>query len=162
VKQDLRYQIDEKQAIIQTKNLTTVRANYGGMTNLFQNLISNSIKYQPIDQPDHIPLVNVEQVEEEEQYRIIISDNGIGIGKEYIDRLFKPFARFSSKAYKGTGLGLFTSKKIVEKHGGSIEAYSLLGEGTTFNIVIPKMKHDENIYIHSREKKEEMPEMHTT
>lgn len=149
VKQDIQYQIEEKQAIIQTKNLTTVRANYGGMTNLFQNLISNSVKYQPIDQPDHIPYINIEQIEEEEQYRIVISDNGIGIEKEYIDGLFKPFARFSSTAYKGTGLGLFTCRKIIEKHGGSIEAHSLIGEGTTFTIILPKIKGGKDIYPHN-------------
>lgn len=140
VVQSLRYQIEEKQAVVHKKNLTTISANYGGMTNLFQNLISNSIKYQPVDQPDHIPCVNIEQIEEENQYCIILSDNGIGLKKEYLDRLFTPFARFSSNAYKGTGLGLSTCKKIIEKHGGTIEASSSIGEGMTFTIVIPKMK----------------------
>ncbi len=161
VTQSLQYQVNEKQAVINKKNLTTIHANHGGMTNLFQNLISNSIKYQPIDQPNHIPLINIEQIEDADKYHIIISDNGIGIEKEYIDRLFKPFARFSSKAYKGTGLGLFTCKQIMEKHGGKIAASSSIGEGTTFTITLPKMKSGTDISSHNGQKQKEVKRLET-
>jgi signal transduction histidine kinase len=66
-----------------------------------------------------------------------VFDNGIGMDRETIDKLFTPF--FSSKGEKGTGLGLFISNKIIEQHGGNIKVKSTEGEGTLFSIKIPKI-----------------------
>ncbi len=72
-------------------------------------------------------------------HRITISDNGIGIGLKNRYKLFKPFSRLHSKGdYDGTGLGLSTSKVIMEKHGGSMDLIESTPKGTTFSIDIPK------------------------
>ena len=103
---------------------------------VFNNLIENALKYKSLDQN-----VSIEVVYEanEFQHEFQITDNGIGIAEEYFELIFKPFKRLHTKSeYPGSGLGLATVKKIVEKMNGTISVRSVLGEGTTFLIVIPK------------------------
>jgi signal transduction histidine kinase len=101
------------------------------------NLISNAIKYSP--QNTTVTL----KIEKREPYAVIsIKDEGIGIAKEEIQNLFKPFKRLSRAQgmANGTGLGLYSAKMIVESHGGSIDIYSKPGNGTNIEILLPLAK----------------------
>jgi signal transduction histidine kinase len=71
-------------------------------------------------------------------WRFSIADNGVGIDEAHLAQLFEPFRRFHSERFEGTGLGLSICKKIVERHGGKINAVSYVGIGTTFIFTLPK------------------------
>jgi signal transduction histidine kinase len=101
---------------------------------ILNNLISNAVKYQNHQEPQ--PWVKVNAKVTAEQAVILISDNGIGIKPEYMDRMFKLFFRASLQSY-GSGLGLYIVKNTVEKLGGTIELASEYGKGSTFTVVIP-------------------------
>lgn len=104
---------------------------------LFQNLIGNALKFIP---PDRTPKVVIECRETAWEWVIAISDNGIGIAPENMDRLFKIFQRLvSHEQYHGTGIGLASCRKIVEQHGGKIWAESQEGVGSTFLFSLPKV-----------------------
>lgn len=105
------------------------------LSQLFQNLISNAIKFQNTDRP----IVLIRVIEEVANLQICIKDNGIGIPKEDFERIFDMFTRLHSKdAYKGSGIGLNTCKRIVDKHKGQIWLDSDLAQGTTFYIKLAK------------------------
>jgi len=102
---------------------------------LFQNLISNSIKYRS----EEIPKINISAVKESNQYLFTVKDNGIGMSKEHLGRIFTIFQRLHNKdEYEGTGIGLAIVQKIVHQHGGQIWAESELDKGSTFYFTIPK------------------------
>ncbi len=100
------------------------------LSQLLQNLIGNGIKYCEAE----VPAVHVEaQPQEGNVWMFSVKDNGIGIPEKDYQQVFEPFHRLRSEAkYEGTGLGLATCKKIVERHGGTISCESKEGEGTTF------------------------------
>jgi signal transduction histidine kinase len=102
------------------------------------NILSNAIKFSP--QNTSITLAYAHDA----KYQIIkICDNGIGLTKEHMQTIFKPFAQIKehqNEAIKGTGLGLAISQKIVELHNGKIEVRSEVGSGSCFNIYLPKLK----------------------
>jgi signal transduction histidine kinase len=117
------------------------------MRQLFQNLISNSIKFSKKEEP---PVINIthkyvtevntkEKLWPADQYlQIAVEDNGIGFEQEHAEKIFHLFDRLHSKAaYEGTGLGLAICKKIAENHGGTIIAQSEAGKGSIFTLVIP-------------------------
>jgi signal transduction histidine kinase len=112
------------------------------MRQLFQNLISNAIKFHRSDAP---PLVTItaESIPHEpsgaiENFHLTVTDNGIGFDEKYKDRIFQMFQRLHGRhAYEGTGVGLAICRKIVERHAGSITAQSRVGEGTAFVITLP-------------------------
>ena len=102
---------------------------------LFQNLISNAIKFH---KEGSVPHVHISCVREEGSWHFTISDNGIGIEPDQIERIFGLFQRVHAQAvYPGSGIGLATCKKIVELHGGRIWVESTLGVGSNFHIVVP-------------------------
>lgn len=128
--------IKEKNAVIIYSNLPVIFAKKTPIETLFYNLITNALKYQL---PDSKPEVNIGCEETENEYLIKISDNGIGINKEYYEKIFTMFGRAVGKSeYPGTGIGLAICKKIVEMHGGEIWVESELGIGTTFFLTFPK------------------------
>lgn len=127
--------IKEKNAVINYSNLPVIYAKKTPIETLFHNLISNALKYQL---PDSKPVVNIDCEETENEYLIKISDNGIGINKEYFQKIFTMFGRAVGKSeYPGTGIGLAICKKIVEMHGGKIWVESEAGKGTTFFVTFP-------------------------
>jgi signal transduction histidine kinase len=110
----------------------------GQMRQLFQNLISNAIKFRK----DHVPpVINITgDLKEGEDKSVVIkvSDNGIGFDEKYLERIFTIFQRLHGRSeYQGTGIGLAICKKIIESHYGTITAESTPDVGSTFIITIP-------------------------
>ena len=104
---------------------------------IFQNLISNALKYCKADQP---PILKIDAIEKGNQIEFSISDNGIGIKEENFNKIFTIFERLHNKKdYPGTGIGLAIVERIVEKIGGRIWVESEFGVGTTFFFTIAKM-----------------------
>jgi len=119
--------------------LPHIKSNKFLLQILFNNLVSNAIKYQPTLHEEHIPKIEIKAKENLSTIEIYVVDNGIGIESEHLNHLFKPFKRFhTDKAYKGTGLGLSICKRIMDKHSGAIELHQTSKKGTTFKLVFQK------------------------
>jgi len=113
---------------------------------LFYNLINNSIKFAKNNLPPQITISSEIKQNETNFARITLTDNGIGFNPDYAGRIFETFTRLNPKdKYEGTGLGLSLCKKIVERHGGSIIANGVPGEGTTFIITLPLQQKETGI-----------------
>ncbi len=134
VKKTLSFKIAESKAVILSDELPTVVANRNQMIQLFQNLLSNSIKFST-----GTPRIQISSKSEKACYVISVKDEGIGIDKKYFDKIFQIFHRLMPRdEYEGTGIGLAICKRIVEKHDGRIWVESRLGEGSTFTFSIAK------------------------
>lgn len=135
---DLRIRIVETQGKIEIGALPTIEADPIQMRQLFQNLISNALKFH---RKDVTPVVRVTHAAGEGKAghcEIHVIDNGIGFDPKYTDRIFNIFQRLHSRSeYEGTGIGLATCRKIVERHKGGITAHSVPGEGSDFAVVLP-------------------------
>ncbi len=135
-----QYDIQHKNAKIEMKNLPQILGNAPIIKTVFQNLISNGLKYQPKDLADHQPQITIWAENDQTNHHVFVADNGIGIKQEYLDNLFTPFRRFhTASEYKGTGLGMSICQRIVEKHNGEIEVHETSEKGTTFRISFPKL-----------------------
>ena len=133
VLQDLKNKIQDTNAKIKVDKLPTIYGDPFLIAQLFQNLISNSIKFNDTLNPE----IHITGKKVNDEYLFSIKDNGIGISKEYSDKIFVIFQRLHTKEkYPGTGIGLAICKKIVEQHGGKIWLESKLGEGTNFYFTI--------------------------
>ena len=134
IKVNLHTVILEKNAVIeQSGYLPALRISRLHLTQLFQNLIGNAVKFS-----DKKPLVHVNGKAENGQFFLEIKDNGIGMKEEYSDKIFRLFQRLSRSAqYEGTGIGLAICKQIVDKYEGSIRFDSVENIGTTFTISFP-------------------------
>ncbi len=132
---NLQNLIQERGSVVTAEALPAVFGNAPQLIQLLQNLIGNGIKY--CDQPvARIQLAASKQ--DENSWLISVADNGIGIPKAEQKTVFEPFVRASSaKKREGTGLGLATCKKIVERHGGTIRCESTPGAGATFFFTLP-------------------------
>ncbi len=148
VKNELSESIVEKKAIIETGKLGDANINPSQFRQLFNNLISNSLKFTLSGKPPHIVIKseittsavpgNALLTAGIEYLHITVSDNGIGFSPEYKHRIFEIFQRLNGKNdYPGTGIGLAIVKKIVENHQGIITATSELNRGAKFDIYIP-------------------------
>jgi PAS domain S-box-containing protein len=127
--------IEEKRAIITNDDLPTVLADTSQLMQVFQNLISNAIKFQG----ENVPHVHVSVQDKGREWVFSIRDNGIGIERRYADRVFVIFQRLHTRQeYPGTGIGLALCKRIVERHGGRIWFESEPGNGSTFFFTMPK------------------------
>ena len=123
-------------ATIVINELPTIKGSTTEMIQLFQNLIANSIKFR---KADVIPEIKITATDEGDNYLISLDDNGIGIKKEFHDRVFAIFERLHSRSeFEGSGIGLATCKKIVAGAGGKIWLDSTEGVGTTFYFTFPK------------------------
>ncbi len=131
---DLTSIIDENDAEIHVQDLPIL--NCYDLKSVFQNLILNAIKFKKAGLP---AVVNISSTSNDKDYIFKIEDNGIGIEKEYFNRIFVIFQRLHTRfEYAGTGIGLSLTKKIIELHGGEIWVESELGKGTIFYFTIPK------------------------
>lgn len=121
--------LGESSAIITREILPNVNANPTQLVQLFQNLISNSLKFFNGDRPE----IQIRATQKDGVCIFSVSDNGIGIEPQYQERIFALFQRLHHRtAYPGTGIGLAICKRIVERYGGRIWLESELGKGTTF------------------------------
>jgi hypothetical protein len=132
---NLRAAVEEAGAVVHLQALPTVQADAGQMTQLFQNLIGNAVKFHGPEPPE----VEVAAEPQGEEWRFAVRDNGIGMEPEYLERIFGVFQRLHTRTeYPGTGIGLAVCQKIVERHRGRIWAESALGQGSTFYFTIPR------------------------
>lgn len=153
---DLELAIADAHAVIDFAPLPTVLGDRSQLRQLFQNLISNSLKFRKKERSDKTVLphitITVDLVTATDLpatvrparpapafYRIDIRDNGIGFDQRYTDRIFQVFQRLHGKnEYAGTGIGLAICEKVAANHGGAITATSILGKGATFSIYLPQ------------------------
>lgn len=127
--------IADSSGVVEVEPLPGVIADATQLTQLFQNLIGNAIKYR--DQ--RTPSIKVSARCDGQLAEFAVEDNGIGIEPQYFDRIFQMFQRLhTAKAYPGTGIGLALCRKIVERHGGTIWVESQLGAGSTFRFTMPR------------------------
>ncbi|MFQ5740231.1 MAG: ATP-binding protein [Acidobacteriota bacterium] len=125
--------VEEKQALVRWDSLPRVVADPGQLVQLFQNLISNSLKFQ---KEATVPRVWVDAQLRNGCYRFSVRDNGIGMEPTQVESIFSPFKRLQPP-YPGTGLGLTICRRIVERHGGRIWAESKPVQGTTVYFTLP-------------------------
>jgi light-regulated signal transduction histidine kinase (bacteriophytochrome) len=136
VKKLQKQAIEENHAIIETDNLPQVIATKLSVEQVFNNLIGNALKYR---KPDINPEIKISANDIGKFWEIAVSDNGIGIEKEYFDKVFIIFQRLHTKEeYSGTGIGLAIVKKIIDNLGGKIWLESEVGKGSTFYFTLPK------------------------
>ncbi|MFQ5715625.1 MAG: ATP-binding protein, partial [Nitrospinales bacterium] len=137
VASDLEPRITQTNAALHIGKLPTLEADKLQMTQLFQNLIGNALKFHKKDQP---PCVYINsQLIERWGWEITVRDEGIGFEMKYRNRILLPFQRLHSRGqYEGTGLGLAICQKIVESHGGKLTAESSPGHGAVFTVALPK------------------------
>jgi PAS domain S-box-containing protein len=123
-------------ASVTADRLPTVQAVRTGMVQLFQNLISNGIKFH---RPGVPPIVHVGVSDEGREWRLTFTDNGIGIDMRFAAQVFAPFKRLqAADRYSGSGIGLAVAKKVVTSHGGRISIEPTPGPGSTFVVFLPK------------------------
>ncbi|HYE55507.1 MAG TPA: PAS domain-containing protein, partial [Chitinophagaceae bacterium] len=144
---DLELVIQEKNAVIESDNLPEIEAVPGQMRQVFQNILSNALKFTKKNQSPHISItseivagksIDSPAATNGNYCRISISDNGIGFDEQYRDKIFTIFQRLHTKEkYEGTGIGLAITRKIVDKHNGLITATSIENEGSCFILVLP-------------------------
>jgi signal transduction histidine kinase/DNA-binding response OmpR family regulator len=144
---DFEYLITDKKAVIKRSELCIIDAVPSQMRQIFQNLISNALKFSPESVEPVISItcdrvgekrLDSEPTEDGNYCRITVSDNGIGFDEVHMDKLFIIFQRLHTRsAYEGTGIGLAIAKKIMDKHNGIITAKSKENEGASFILVLP-------------------------
>jgi PAS domain S-box-containing protein len=141
----LKNDIDANAAVIAADSLPMVPGDTSQMTHVFQNLISNALKYRNKEVP---PQIRVSVEPDGGRWVISVRDNGIGFDQRYADRIFGLFKRLHTREYPGTGLGLAICKRIVERHGGRIWADGCLpGGGAAFYFSLPPIRPMENVLL---------------
>ncbi len=131
--------INDAQAIVTCTEMPTINADERQLKQLFQNLISNAIKYRG----DRRPEIRVSAERKELAWLFAVTDNGIGVDLRYKDKVFAIFQRLHTQdAYPGSGIGLAVCKRVVEHHAGKIWFESELGSGSCFYFTIPDKRDD--------------------
>jgi light-regulated signal transduction histidine kinase (bacteriophytochrome) len=134
--ENLKVTIEENSAQIQCEDCPVILGDEIQLTRLFQNLINNALKFR---KKEERPCIRISCVQQENQWLFSITDNGIGIKQEHIEKIFDIFRRLHSQSqYAGSGIGLALCKRIVESHRGNIWAESEVGKGTAFYFHIPR------------------------
>jgi len=131
---NLRLSVQQKGAKIHIEDLPKVKVSRSQMGQLYQNLISNALKFSDEDHPE----ISITSRKNGKMHIFGVKDNGIGIEPEHQQKIFEMFSRLHTREeYEGTGIGLATCKKIVERHGGSIWVESEKNDGATFYFTLP-------------------------
>ena len=131
---NLSVAIAEAGAAVSVGDLPTVEADPTQLTQVFQNLIGNALKFRRGDGPT----VEVTAARTPDGWRFSVADNGIGISPDYFERIFTIFQRLHTRAeYPGTGIGLAICRKVVERHGGRMWVDSVPDQGSTFHFILP-------------------------
>ncbi len=134
IKNDLKIKINETYSLISWDEMPTIYADPVQIKTVFQNIISNAIKYN-LSKP---PKIHIKACKESEYWKFYITDNGVGIEEKHHEKIFLIFERLHTRdKYPGTGIGLSICKKIVERHGGKITLESKPNEGSTFIFTLP-------------------------
>ena len=128
-------EIAEKNARIVLEELPVICIVKSSVYRIFQNLIGNALKYS---KEGIAPEIKISTVPHKDHWEFAVSDNGIGIDKDYFDKIFVIFQRLNTDNKSGTGIGLAICKKIAEQHGGTIRVESVEGNGSTFYFTIKK------------------------
>ncbi len=144
--------IHKKKAVVEIGDLPMIEGIPARLRQVFQNLISNALKFMKKDEPPLISIqgelvaqkeINSEATPYGRFCRIVVKDNGIGFNEKFLDRIFVIFQRLNDhNTYEGTGIGLAIAKKNIEKHNGIISAQSRENEGASFIIVLPVTQND--------------------
>ncbi len=130
---NLQGAIRETQAVVTYNELPAVMGDISQLVQLFQNLVSNAIKYRH----NAPPVVHITACKQEKNWLFSVSDNGIGIATQHQERIFQIFQRLhTQREYSGTGIGLAICQKIVERHGGCIWVESAPDRGSTFHFTL--------------------------
>ena len=139
VKDDLEIIITENNATITLLDLPVITGTKVQMRQVFSNLIANAIKYSKKDvAPQIIIGYDIATEADKFYYRVYVQDNGIGMDKAHLNKIFTIFQRLHLRnEYSGNGIGLAICKKIMENHAGRIEVESIPGSGSTFNLFFP-------------------------
>jgi len=131
---DLEASINEGDVILSHDGLPTVRGDRVSLTELFENLIGNAMKFRGSE----VPRIHIGSDRQDRMWRLSVRDNGIGLDPRFAARIFQPFRRLHTRdEYSGSGMGLAICRKIVERHGGRIWVESSRGEGATFFFTLP-------------------------
>jgi len=131
---DLSEQVQRTGARVEVDPLPTINADVTQMRQLLQNLISNALKFH---REDVEPVVRVHAALDAGWLTLTVADNGIGFDPQYRTRIFRVFERLHGRGtYAGTGIGLALCRKIAERHGGTVVADGVLGEGATFTVTL--------------------------
>jgi light-regulated signal transduction histidine kinase (bacteriophytochrome) len=128
----LRAAIDAAGATVTSDPLPVVHADRGQLTQLFQNLVSNAVKFRGSD----APCIHVAAIRENGEWIFSVRDNGIGVEARFAERIFTMFQRIHADRFAGSGIGLALSKRIVERHGGRIWMESEPGKGSTLRFTL--------------------------
>ena len=140
---DLEHPIADASATVEVGELPTVPVDDTQIRQLFQNLISNALKFRREDVP---AVVRIEGDVRGRFAEIRVSDNGIGFEQRHASRIFRVFERLHGRSeYAGTGIGLALCRRIAERHGGTISAKSAPGEGATFTVTLSLDRHDDDL-----------------
>lgn len=132
--QNLTLAISRSNASVNASNLPTIKANRLMLVQVFQNLISNAIKYR---HPMRAPEIEISVFQIEKEWFFTFKDNGIGFDEQYKERIFGIFQRLNNDRITGNGIGLAICKRIIDKQGGRIWAESVINQGSTFSFTIP-------------------------
>lgn len=133
---NLALMMEEAGARLVRQPLPRVLGDENQLTRLFQNLVSNAVKFRR----DAPPEIRISATDQGDEWQVAVSDNGIGIDPKYKDRIFVAFQRLHSQAdYPGSGIGLTLCKRIIERHGGRIWVDSVPGQGATFHFTLRKV-----------------------
>ncbi len=131
---NLSRQIDDSNAVINVGKLPVVNGHESQLEQLFQNLLSNALKFSGNKPPE----ISISSETKDHEAVISITDNGIGIDDRYRDKIFTIFQRLhTQEKYQGTGIGLAICKRVVQQHGGELWFESEMGKGTTFYVSLP-------------------------
>lgn len=137
---DLETRIEEVKGTITFNQLPIIESDPTLMRQLWQNLISNALKFHQENLP---PIIEIKSEIIHQDCQIMIKDNGIGFDEKYKERIFRVFERLNPRNhYEGTGIGLSICRKIIERHHGIIKVNSQLGKGSTFIVKLPLIQND--------------------